>query len=255
MQSNQRQLSLRVQGGFCNRLRAIVSAVLWAEDINASLEIHWPVEVGHMPCRLEEILDVRTIPRFSSGHAGYLRNARQIMNHADMKMTVDLVEKHIGNEIRIESYSEFHQELVARTDRALKVLRGIALVPSLDSIRPMKAIRPIGIHVRRTDHVKCIEASPLTSFEKAIELELLLNPGATFYLATDEVAVKMRLANLFGKSIESPTHFLGRKTILEQQNGIVDWNMLQQCSKILASKGSSYSEIAALRAGIELVVV
>jgi hypothetical protein len=177
------------------------------------------------------------------------------MNHADMKMTVGIVEKHIGDEIRIESYSEFHQELVDRTSRALAVLRGIALIPSLDSIRPMKTIRPIGIHIRRTDHVKCIEASPLTSFEKAIELELTLNPDAQFYLATDEVAVKMRLANLFGKCIESPTHFLGRKTILEQQNGIVDWNMLQQCSKILASKGSSYSEIAALRAGIELVVV
>jgi hypothetical protein len=49
-------LMFRTQGGFANRLRGIVCAVLWAEDLGMDLEIYWPVETGHLPCALDDII-------------------------------------------------------------------------------------------------------------------------------------------------------------------------------------------------------
>jgi hypothetical protein len=103
--------------------------------------------------------------------------------------------------------------------------------------------------------VKCIAASPVAAFERAIEDELALNKDARFCLVTDDLAVKMRFQNLYGEAIYSPTTVLGRMTEQQQFAGVIDWLLLHRCSKILASAGSSFSELAALRAGIELVPV
>jgi hypothetical protein len=105
----------------------------------------------------------------------------------------------------------------------------------------------IGLHIRRTDHVKCISASPLSAFQAVVSA----NSGAKFFLATDDAAVK----DLFGDSVISPISTLGRMTITQQQMGVVDWLLLQKCGKIYASAGSSFSELAAWRAGIELICV
>jgi hypothetical protein len=100
-------LILRVQGGFCNRLRAIVSAALWAEDLGTGLVIYWPEEPGHMACRIDEILVPRTIPGIVKFHTGYIRNARQVLSHEEMESVLQVQRLMPSSEIRIESYSIF----------------------------------------------------------------------------------------------------------------------------------------------------
>jgi hypothetical protein len=60
---------------------------------------------------------------------------------------------------------------------------------------------------------------------------------------------------LYGDAIVSPVVTLGRMTESQQEMGVVDWLLLQGCSRIYASAGSSFSELAAWRAGIEVVCV
>ena len=232
------KIHLRVQGGFCNRLRAIVSACLWCEDLGADLVIHWPEEPGHMACGIEEILDIKTIPRFAGYRPGYLAKATQIKTHKDMETLCK------ENEVFIESYSIFHNDFLQKSERALHVLRTIQITVPLEyDVKGM-----VGVHIRRTDHVKCIAASPLAAFEDCVK-----GISGGVYLATDDMEVKKSFVEKYG--VVSPIDVLGRRTKVQQIYGIKDWLLLQKCSCIYASAGSSFSELAAWRAGIPLHVV
>jgi hypothetical protein len=197
-----------------------------------------------MPCSLEEVIDPTSIDYLTYVHNGYVR-AKQVLDSDDMKASISVSE----HEVVIQSYSIFHEDLLLRTERGLAALRKIRIPKYLHAIADAEAPLEdyIGLHIRRTDHVKCIAASPLPAFQ-AVVAE---NPGKKFFLATDDTAVK----DLFGDSVVSPIRTLGRMTIEQQQMGVVDWLLLHKCKKIYASAGSSFSELAAWRAGIELVCV
>lgn len=238
-------LVIRVQGGFCNRLRAIVSACLWAEDLGAGLVIHWPEEPGHMACRIDEILVPRTIPGLVNFHTGYIRNARQVLSHEDME-TVLQVQRALGGDIRIESYSIFHKDFHSR---GIKILRAIQIQPIIQKSVGVKE-GLVGIHIRRTDHTKCIEASPLALFEEYLDKA----DRGNFFLATDDAEVKAAFKEKYKNHfIASPVTKLGRLNKEQQIHGVIDWLLLQGCTSIVASRGSSFSELAAWRAGIPLV--
>ena len=240
---------LRVQGGFCNRLRAIVCGCLWADDIQTNLFIYWPEEPGHMPCRIEEVLDTKTIPHLLGYQQGYIRNARQVLSHADMETVLSIQPMLKTDEIRIESYSIFHNDLLHKTERALEFLRKIQVNACLDGVARFEPIGVcVGMHIRRTDHKKCMLASPLESFRDYLD-----KCSEKVFLATDDAEVKKEFVEKY--NLISPTTTLGRFTKDQQLHGILDWLLLQRCVRIVASQGSSFSELAAWRAGIPLDVV
>ena len=234
----------RTQGGFCNRLRAIVSAVLWSEDLEQSLTIYWPVEPGHMPCALEELLVPSSIPRLKEVHAGYLPKAHHVVSEEDMRPMLMLAE--LG-ELRIESYSEFHPE--ARGPRGLAILRGLRIQPALEKEADVlwKEIGGssawTGVHYRGTDHHKCKAASPLEAFFEVMK-------GPLLFVSDEAHAIEAAR----GRAV-TLNHVLGRRTAEQQKAGVLDWLLLHKCGTILGSAGSSFSELAALRSGATLVRV
>jgi hypothetical protein len=203
-----------------------------------------------MACAIEEILDISTIPRLTLTRSQYLKSAHQVLNADDMRTVLLLAE-----DPRIQSYSVFHDDFLK--ERGIKILKEIKVMPYLESIATsqMSFTNPIGIHIRRTDHLNCIKASPIPAFEAKVDALLRENPDQKFFLASDEITVKNKFKELYAGSVVSPIYTLGRMTKEQQQHGIVDWLLLHKCSKILASRGSSFSELAALRAGIVLEVV
>jgi hypothetical protein len=239
-----RQLLFRAQGGFANRLRAIVSAVLWAEDLDCELTIYWPVEPGHMPCALDDLLDRNSIPRVKTVIAEKLPGAVQIVSHDMMQGQKS------KNEIRIESYSEFHAH--QRAARGLTVLRGIRVRPELEQQAESlwKSIGGksswLGVHYRGTDHVKCIQQSPIECF-----IPYLNNETQGIFLATDDKQVKDLLTNSY--TLNTLNIELGRFTSEQQIHGILEWLLLHKCGRVLQSTGSSYSELVTLRSGGILV--
>jgi hypothetical protein len=246
-------LMLRTQGGFANRLRAIVSAVLWAEDLGRKLAIYWPVEPGHMPCALEELLVPSSIPGLCCIHAGYLPKAHQVLNESDMRAMIQLYGT--ADEIRIESYAEFHPEV--RNQRGLLMLRSLRIQPKIEEQADTLWKEARGksswtaIHFRGTDHRKCLAASPLEAFLGRIATEE--GGAARYILCTDEYEVARQFKAAYG--IDTPVVVRGRRHPEQQILGVIDWLLLQKCQRILASAGSSFSETAALRSGSTLEVV
>ena len=242
-----KRVLLRMQGGFCNRVRAIVSGVLWAEDLKAQLHIYWPVEPEHMACTLEEIIDTASIPTLSLVRPGYLGNAHQILSSEDMDMVVSRFTT--GDEVRIQSYSEFHPDV--RNQRGLTILRNMCFSQDLEreanlQWRIMEGKSDwLGVHFRGTDHWKCLKASPLSSF-----LGFLGHSPSPMLLVTDEQDVKEEFVRRYGRKTVGTTNLeLGRRTSRQQRVGVVEWLLLQKCGHIVGSFGSSYSELAALRSG------
>jgi hypothetical protein len=202
-----------------------------------------------MACRIDEILVPRTIPGIVKFHTGYIRNARQVLSHEEMESVLQVQRLMPSSEIRIESYSIFHNDFHSR---GIKILRRIQIHPSIQKMTEGVKDGLVGIHIRRTDHVKCIEASPLALFEEYLEKA----DRGNFYLATDDAEVKAAFKEKFTKHfIASPVVKLGRLSKEQQIHGIIDWLLLQKCTKIVASQGSSFSELAAWRAGIPLEVL
>jgi len=246
-------LILRTQGGFANRVRAIVSAALWAEDLGRKLVVYWPVEVGHMPCSFEELLVASSIPGLCCVHAGYLTKAHQVLSEGDMRAVLQLFGGQ--DEIRIESYAEFHPD----KDRRLCLLRNLRIQPVLEEIAEKLWAETGGksswtaIHFRGTDHVKCLTASPLEAFIGRIGSELEEDGRRKYILCTDEPGVAVLFKDSFGIPALITTR--GRRQAEQQRLGVVDWLLLQKCGRILASAGSSFSELAAVRSGAELEVV
>ena len=239
-----KQLIFQTQGGFANRLRAIVSAVLWAEDLGCELTIYWPVEPGHMPCALDTILDRTSIPQLKEVYDKKISHAIQVLSVHHMQPFIK------NDEICIESYAEFHPQ--QRAARGMSVLRGIRVRAELEGRADSlwKSIGGksswLGVHYRGTDHINCIRESPIESFIPHITIE-----EQGIFLTTDDKKVKYMLINSF--NVHTLNIDLGRYTSEQQINGIIEWLLLHKCERVLQSSGSSYSELATLRSGGTLI--
>jgi hypothetical protein len=255
---HEKQLLLRLQGGFCNRLRAIVSGVLWAEDLGRRLILYWPEEPGHLPCKLEDLIVPSSIPNLCCWHAGYLSRAHGVQSIADMEAVLKVMGNAVG-EIRIESYSAFHPDI--GQPRGLAILRSIRIQPKICEIAENFWASAggrsdmIGIHFRGTDHVKCLARSPFEAFAQQLEEWCDAHPEARFLLATDEPAVARALRQQFGYRVAIPVEVRGRRGPEQQILGVVDWLLLQKCQMIWGSAGSSFNELAAARSGAPLVAI
>jgi hypothetical protein len=117
-------LMLRLQGGLCNRVHALISGILWAEDLGRRLALYWPI-ADNMPYPLEEFLDINSIPGLCCVHHGCLSNSHVIQNPVVMEAVLQI----FGNseEIRIESYSAFHPDL--RKKRGIDIMNNIKWFP------------------------------------------------------------------------------------------------------------------------------
>lgn len=111
--------------------------------------------------------------------------------------------------------------------------------------------RAIGVHIRRTDHKKAIEGSPLESFLRKMRNE----PEAFYVVATDDKDVKESLELEFIGRCVFPAITLTRKTEEGMIQGVADFFALSKCTKVWGSYWSSFSELAAKYGKIECEVV
>ena len=114
----------------------------------------------------------------------------------------------------------------------------------------------VGLHIRRTDHIKAIEESPIEGFIKAIEEEVSRDSGTLFFLATDSEEEEETLKVLFGDRIviQANKHW-GRVDKDSMISGVIDLLCLSRCKYIYGSSGSAFSKFASVYANIELRIV
>jgi hypothetical protein len=234
---------LQVNAGMCNRLRALVSGLLWAEDFFTKLHVYWPVEPGHFSADIYHLLDVTKIEYLGEIHTGYLQRAHQVLNEDDMTTVRQLWNP--GQDIRIKSYSVFHPEFSTRGAEILRKLNFRRQVEA-DALWASFPRKPeLGIHIRNIGF-NTLGVSQM--YEK--EIKSFLGP---FYLATDDEEVKRYFSSKYKERAECAKITLGRIPLVAQLDGLLEWLVLSKCKVIIGTTGSSYSELAALLGGAQLV--
>ena len=114
----------------------------------------------------------------------------------------------------------------------------------------------VGVHIRRADHLKAIENSPLELFIHMMKKEIEINTNTNFFVASDDLTVKTELSSLFGDKIILSSSKDGERSTKEGVKGaVVDLYSLSRTKKVLASYGSSFSHTACHLSSIEEVVV
>ena len=224
---------LEVCAGFCNRLRAMISGICYAEEHKKKLLVHW---IPHSTCYVElnDILDILSLPYFVFVSTSYLsEEPKMILNDDDL----------VTNPRYIKSYAHFYKRNPERFNYHLRNLRFKTNCITSKSY--------VGVHIRRTDHKKCISESPLSFFIETMNKE---PKNTKFYLATDCNETKKKMLELFKDRIITNNIVLKRTSVEGVKGAISDFVNLANCSKIIGTKHSSFSDMAALYGNINLVV-
>lgn len=124
------------------------------------------------------------------------------------------------------------------------------LLAEIDALASSFAVSRVGVHVRRGDHAQAIRQSPIEAFESRMDALLSSGEARSFFLATDDPAVRDRLARRYGPRLLSRDGPSGRSTLAGMRGAVVDLWTLSRCSRLLASYGSTFAPTAAMLGGI-----
>ncbi len=242
-------LTIEVLAGMANRIRALVSAICLAEDLDRNLHVIWSANDPACMARFESLWERSSLPRWVTVDMGpLLEPGVMVLNPRDMEEYVKR-----GDTRPIRSYGHFHQTDMPRWLSYLRKLQpSIHVAPALATPFFSEKVPIVGVHIRRGDHVKARKESPLSAF-----LEAMRNEPATtkFFLATDDAVERRAIETEFSGRIWSPATTLSRMTQKGMQDAVIDFLGLSRCSKLLGSYDSSFSQLAALYGNKPLVVV
>ena len=231
------KIYLQVCAGLANRLRATVSGLCAAEDLSKNIIISWPTEHA-FGANWNDIFEpeswITTTP---------IAYSRMCLSPADWKK-----EKQ-NSSIVIKSYGQFYPS----SDRWLLVLRSFKPKEYyLDRVKELFGdIKPVGVHIRRTDNLRSILNSPTTSFFDAMDRM----PDRIFFVATDDQNEYTAMVARYPGRIIERKPILRRDTLEGIQDAFLDFLALSRCTEIIGSAGSSFSEIAAAYGSIPIQII
>lgn len=271
-----KKLTLVPIGGLANRLYAITSAIAFCEDHDIDLKVVWFKDWGmgadfHALFELAgnhphvEIVDatwqdyIYDRPRkrnfWCPAFYQHIRFDRCIYERQVIKgYSLNNLEKDflLNDRIYLVHYYSFY---ACNPD--------CMLVPSGEMLRVIEQRKRelqlddhvIGIHIRRTDNSGSIKHSPLSLFVNKIQQELSLDPVARFYVASDDLAEKRKLKELFGERIITSWNEVRRDTEQGIKDAVVELYTLASTKKIYGSASSTYSMFAADLGGADLLIL
>lgn len=274
------KLTLVPHGGLGNRMRAVDSAIRLSRNLKKQLNVIWLGNTPQLRCsfdRLFQPLDqvYLTSPKVTSLYlapqtiqSSNLLRRKLLAFSAKAFQTVSF-QKVIDNDEVVELIRNNqlatlanYQSVMILTDRSFDSAN------TYDAFKPIstleKAIQTrtaafkkhtIGLHIRRGDHEKSTQHSPLHLFVDAMTQEISRNVETNFYLASDSLQVKQSLLERFGDRIITQLSTTSRNSERGMQEAVVELYTLSQTSKIYGSYWSSYSRVAANISGIELVIL
>ena len=242
-------LTIEVLAGMANRLRALVSAICLAEDLDRNLHVIWSANDPACMARFESLWERSSLPRWVTEDMGpLLEPGVMVLSPSDMEEYVKR-----GDTRPIRSYGHFHQTDAPRWLTYLRKLQPtIHLAPQLNTPFFSDPVAIVGVHIRRGDHMKARKESPLEAFLVAMHAE---PPTTKFFLATDDATERRAIEAEFPGRVWSPATTLSRMTQKGMQDAVVDFIGLSRCSKILGSYDSSFSQLASLYGNKALHVV
>lgn len=244
-------IHLQVCAGFANRLRALVSGICFAEEVNMPLVIHWFPLSPECRCPLEALLDLESLPKFVKVVREDLFGAKEVLSYEDLRYTIDQWD--LQSDFVIKSHGKFYCQNPERWLHYLRTIKPSRFIRNQLEKRFASLHWPssVGVHIRRGDHKKSILHSPTELF-----IDRLRQEGAVFFVvATDSSAVKTELSVAFPGTCIFPSQELSRSTEKGMIEAGVDFFALASCPRIYGSFASSFSEMAAAYGNAELIVL
>jgi hypothetical protein len=223
--------------------------------LNTNLVVIWEnnLELGAYfddlfePIKNVEIID--TLPKYFNvnKHSGFLN----LLKTKFYSIAPEIKNSELKHKENVEKLKSFKRVFLETEHAFLYPEDFSAFVPKKNILNELEKLKHnyldcplVGLHIRRTDHTKAIENSPIVLFEACIIHELKNDPKTKFYLATDENDVKTQLIKLFANTIITKEFELSRITKSGVENAVLDLYMLSKTSRIYGSDGSSFSETA-----------
>ena len=247
MNKSPRGLHLEVNAGLCNRLRAMVSGMCWANKLGWQLIVYWPDYKAECGAEFSNLFDLHTLPPFVKVVNRTLPNAMNCLSPSDANAI--FVPGTNRQHIEIKSHGQFWDSSGSVDSQTfVHFLR--MLKPSKEVIALLdKWPNPLqACHIRRTDNIKALRDSPLELFHILIE-----DTTEPVFVFSDDPMV----ATLFSKY---PTVILPESVHLRStREGMIEatavFFALAGVSVIFGSAGSSFSEMAAAYGGNRLKIV
>ena len=240
---------LKPKAGLCNRMRAVSSVEFLANKYNKKVLVLWNMDSG-LNCRFDTLFE--KIPNV------YVFNYR--LKFDFISRFVQLVVKNKFINARIRQKAEIEEAVKSKKIVYISTFSNVyeencfkklIIVPEIqskiDSVLSKVQTDLVGIHIRRTDHVRAIENSPTELFVKEISKEIEELPDTRFFLATDSFEEEKHLKEIFGdRIITNPSRELSRNSSQGIVDALVDLGCLNKCRKIIGSSWSSFSWTASI---------
>lgn len=242
--STDKLLVLRVGGGLCNRLRAILSALEWAEMERRRLLVAWPMN-STFNARLEDLVRTPPItihPKFVSLAAklvGGYRSEKSIKAETDKWLLVVSTGSVLKREGKFIEYGP----------RLRSINPSAEVQRRIDSIA-IPTGPTVGVMIRAAEHSHryTLAASPPEWYFARMEQLRDEVPNVTFFLSTDNPQISREVHSRFPGTLEQPNEgpYNSRLSIIK---AMADLYLLARTEFILGAHFSSFSETAALLSG------
>lgn len=270
------RITLVPYGGLTNRMRAIGSVIRLMCDSGMNAEAIWFKDKG-LNCRFDELFQPPSIPGLSVKEAGIAdllfrdrpRRKNLFVPLFFEKMAYDSCINEEETDRKMASGFDFREWVLSHRKPYLSACTIFYGNQSEGLFEPFRPIHPllektnaltglfssntVGVHIRRTDNLRCIKSSPSALYVEKMKAEIDRNADTRFYLATDSEKEKRLLLQLFGNHIVTQHNAVSRNTPTGMQDAVVELYALSKTKKIFGSKYSMYAVTAADIGGIELI--
>jgi len=253
------EITIVPEGGLCNRMRAVGSALALARMANAGLRIIWyrtpdfnasferllSIESDTVPVKVEEKSAMSHLAKLGIRLKETLQRMRRMPTHlpGDTGSGFD-ASAFIAQASQRATYVRTHSRLIEEPGM-FGCFRPVG-VPA-DKLAKLSKIGPstVGVHIRRTDNVKAIEKSPLSSFIDLMNAELASDSSTQFFLASDSIEVVSELRGRFGDRVSLyEKRAYSRDDPAAIEDAVVDLFGLAGCRKLIGSYWSSFTDTA-----------
>jgi hypothetical protein len=245
------QIIFRACAGLGNRLRALVSAMCLAEDLQRPLNAIWDRD-SHCGALFNDLFDETSLPPFVRVSDGprlsqsvEVRVAEHVRDYFYLSLRTPIV---------IHSHQAFYGSGTERWAELLRALKPDMFVQALYDTR-MLEIPPgprVGVHIRRTDHQKAIMNSPTGAFVTAMKS---CSDDTVFILATDSDKEAERLREEFPGRVFMLALINDRGSVMGMKNAVLDFMGLASSQKIFGSYFSSFGVVAAAYGTVPLEII
>lgn len=256
-------INLLPRGGLCNRLRAMESAIRLARECDVELSVYWMIEPDAMPQLFGELFELPS----TVFHLHDMRHYGPCSRVLFSRLNPFVYLTSGGNEfVRICKTNVFARMCAAHVTWTEFYVRGASrdyswlrpgrhLQDQIDGIYKKIGPNAIGIHIRRTDNEWAIKNSPIRLFKDRMSAEIEKNPGARFFLASDDVETKSELVHEFGDRIVTRRVVKDRFDKGGIEDAVIDLMLLSRMRSVWGSFGSSFSVVASQIKGIPLEIL